>query len=75
MTCDKNIVLPYILHDIASNDLTIANVTLYEIILNQMGITPLIAGAGAGHTSTVTLLLDAKAVVDHPSIVRLLSLT
>lgn len=39
-------------------------------ILNQNGVTPLTAGAYQGHASVVTLLLNAKADVNHADQVR-----
>jgi hypothetical protein len=39
-------------------------------MLTQAGVTALIRSAGGGHLSVVTLLLDAKAVVDLADYVR-----
>jgi hypothetical protein len=39
-------------------------------MLIQSGVTALIRSAGGGHLSVVTLLLDAKAIVDHADNVR-----
>jgi ankyrin repeat protein len=39
-------------------------------LLNQNGVTPLIAAAYQGHASVVTLLLNANADVNHADQVR-----
>ena len=44
--------------------------TGHAIMLTQYGHTALIVAANGGHASVVTLLLDAKADVNHASLVR-----
>jgi ankyrin repeat protein len=44
--------------------------TTYMSIKIQAGATALISAAGGGHASVVTLLLDAKADVNHADNVR-----